>query len=74
MGLRLVGGKIDQAKKVFENLLLFITRKKDVFILYYFYISFYLKKDLYNMSKDHQGDILQLLWVRSKARSRQLIL
>jgi len=55
-------GKIERAKKVFENLLKFVTKKKDVFILYYFYINMYVRKDMNTLNKSHQNDLMKLLW------------
>jgi len=47
---------------VFENLLKFVTKKKDVFIVYYFYINMFVRKDMNSLNKAHQPEIIKLLW------------
>jgi hypothetical protein len=54
---------LDRVKKVFDNLLKFVTKKKDILMIYYFYINFYVRRDIYRLSKDYQNDVLKLLWV-----------
>lgn len=58
--------KLDDVTKIYENLLRFVTSKKQILIVYYFYINFFLNSELLSIQKSHYSTIQKLILVKGK--------